>query len=358
MTIVYGKIESLKKVKYTLKQKGIRRFQSVKDINTFLANYENEKQQLRIQVESDFLREIEELREQKYKLEKDCDKLKTEKENSLNTRINKLRNKYDNLNAGNLIITFQKEILRLRINYLIRNFNIILLRHVSSEERAIDKMNLRINESIMNRESIITKRHLVKSKELIYTKNVIDEMYSLIAGAIGENLVEKELSKLSDKYFLINDFSAKFNPPVYNKRDDDKIFSIQIDHLLISNSGVFLLETKNWSKKSIESYDLRSPVKQIVRASYALFMVLNSDRNSTYKKVVLNHHHWGEKKITIQNVIVMIHERPIEKFKYVHIKRLDELNNFISGFESIFSDDEVYNIFEYLNQLNSTSNNQ
>ena len=358
MTIVQGKIESLKKVKYILEQRGINRFKSIKDINSFLANYEYEKQQVKTQIESDFSNEIEGLREKKSKLEQNCDKLKTEKENSLNTKINKLRNKYDNLVSGNLIITFQKEILRLRINYLIRNFNIIILRHVSSEERNIDKINLKINKLIMNRESIISESYIKKGKELIYAKNVVDEMYPIIAGAIGESLVEKELNKLSDKHILINDFSVKFNPPIYNKQEKDKIFSIQIDHLLISNSGVFLLETKNWSKKSIESLDLRSPVAQIKRAGFALFVVLNSNQNSAFKKVALNYHHWGEKEIPVRKVIVMIHGKPREKFKYVNIKRVDELNKYITGFDPIFGDDEVYSIFEYLNSLNITTANK
>ena len=82
---------------------------------------------------------------------------------------------------------------------------------------------------------------------------MVDGLYALIAGAIGENSTVNELQKLSDNYYLINDFSAKFNPPIYNKKDKDRIFSVQIDHLLICQSGVFLLETKNWSKKSIKS---------------------------------------------------------------------------------------------------------
>ena len=59
-------------------------------------------------------------------------------------------------------------------------------------------------------------------------------------------------------------------------RENHKIFSVQIDHLLICQSGVFLLETKNWSKRSIKNLDLRSPVEQILRTSYALFVLLNS----------------------------------------------------------------------------------
>ena len=38
-----------------------------------------------------------------------------------------------------------------------------------------------------------------------------------------------------------------------------EIKSIQIDHILVTNSGIFLIETKNWSEKSLNNPSLRSP---------------------------------------------------------------------------------------------------
>ena len=116
-------------------------------------------------------------------------------------------------------------------------------------------------------------------------------------------------------------------------------------------SGVFLLETKNWSRKSIENLDLRSPVKQILRTSYALFVLLNSD--SKFNDIELERHHWGSKKIPIRNVIVMTNEKPKEEFKHVKVLSLSELNGYIQYFEPLFSGKEVKSIFEYLkNRMN------
>lgn len=52
--------------------------------------------------------------------------------------------------------------------------------------------------------------------------------------------------------------------------------------------------------QSIDSLDLRSPVEQIKRASYALFVFLNSDVSLGLKR-----HHWGNRKIPLRNVVVM-----------------------------------------------------
>lgn len=88
----------------------------------------------------------------------------------------------------------------------------------------------------------------------------------------------KKIARLEPNlYYLINDFSVKFNRPIYNKAEGDRIFSVQVDHVLIGRSGIVLLETKNWSRASVQNLDMRSPVDQIKRTSFALFVLLNGD---------------------------------------------------------------------------------
>lgn len=198
----------------------------------------------------------------------------------------------------------------------------------------------------MNKESIISDRVLPKFNKLAHIKEVVEGLNLVIKGAIGENLVVKELENLSDKFYLINDFSIGFETPIFNKKENDRIFSIQIDHLLVTNAGIFNIETKNWSKDSIERLDLRSPIEQIRRSSYALFVILNSDSN--HEEIYLNDHHWGSKLIPVRNIVAMINEKPKEKFKYVSVKTLKELNAYINYFEPIFDDNEVHSITEYL----------
>jgi hypothetical protein len=148
-----------------------------------------------------------------------------------------------------------------------------------------------LSEYSINREKVISDRSSLKIRKLANTKEVVDGLYPLIAGAIRENLVVKELKKLSDKHILFNDFSIDYETPISNKKENDSIFSIQIDHLLITNSGIVIIETKNWSKNSIDNFDLRSPINQIKRTSYTLFVILNS--NSKNSKIKLKKHHWG-----------------------------------------------------------------
>jgi len=358
MTIVHGQIESLTRIKESLNQKGITRFNSIGDINKFKSNYELKTHKISNQVTHDFNIEVDNLQADKNILHKSYNDLKTKSTKELNNTITKLKNKSDHLvskNINNLIIKWfnwlQIKILKSKTTKLEKGFDKIIKKQTYNAAKTLNETSKKINEYTLNRAEIISERCAPQLKELAYTMEVIEGLYPLIAGAIGESLVEKELKKLSNNNVLFNDFSIEFQPPIYNRKENDRIFSIQIDHLLVTNSGVFIIETKNWSKKSIESFDLRSPVKQIKRTSHALFTILNSKSNQ--RVINFNTHHWGEKQLPIRSVVVMIKERPKEKFKYVQVKTLNELNGYISYFDPIFDESEVTSIAEHLKMMNN-----
>ena len=174
-------------------------------------------------------------------------------------------------------------------------------------------------------------------------ESTIDEINSSIYGAIGEQKVVKELENLSNDYFLINDFWLSFSPPIYNRQENDYIRSIQIDHLLVSPFGLFLIETKNWSDQSLNNLSLRSPVQQIKRANFALYKMLSGEMPG-----LLNQHHWGERKIPIKNIIVLTNHKPNEEFQYVKIVTLSELLSYIKYFKPSFSSAETQVIAKHL----------
>lgn len=356
MTIVHGQIEPLKRIKHTLNQKGITRFNSIGDINDFTKNHELEKQTVINQIEYELDFEIDNLQADRKILQKNYEDLKTENIDILNSEISSLKSNYELIqqrNSNNLISKTYKllrlKILKSKITNLEKNFDKILHQQTYIAENRLNETITKINEYNSNWEQIISERSLPKIKDLAYIKEVVDSLNPLIAGAIGENLVVKELQKLSDQYILFNDFSIDFKTPIYNRKENDRIYSVQIDHLLVTNSGIFIIETKNWSKASIESFVLRSPVKQIKRTSYALFTILS--RVFIRDGIDLNKHHWGKRKIPIIIVVVMINGKPKEKFNYVQVKTLNELNRYITYFDPVFDDTEVKSISEYLKKI-------
>lgn len=352
MTIVEGQIEPLKKLKEILVKKGIARFNSIGGINKFLKNYDAEYNKIPQDMEYKLDLEVESLQSNLLKHQQFYDDLKVEITNKTNIKLKKLQDEFKlvkekrNKNLIRKILFYpQFTTLKLKTSNIENNFDKIIRSKTHSAEHEVIKTKNKVDYYLENKERMILERSSECYKDLAYTKEVLEDLYTLIAGAVGENSVVKELQKLSDKYVLFNDFSKKFNPPIFNRKENDRICSIQIDHLLVTNSGIFVLETKNWSKKSIQNLDLRSPIKQIMRASYALFVLLNSE--SEYNDLNLSSHHWGNKQIPIRSIIVMTNEKPNEKFKYVKVKSLNELNGYITYFEPIFSDEEVKSISDY-----------
>lgn len=200
----------------------------------------------------------------------------------------------------------------------------------------------------------VSKSCLTKINELENKQRIIDEVKNSIYGALGEHKVVKELENLSDENVLINDFALSFHPAIYNRQENDYIKSIQIDHLLVTPSGIFLIETKNWSEKSLASLDLRSPVQQVKRTNFALFKILTENISS--ERLKLKQHHWGDRKIPIRNMIVLTNSKPNEEFQYVKVLTVNELLGYVRYFKPMFTSAETQAIASYLLNLNDQNN--
>ena len=72
-------------------------------------------------------------------------------------------------------------------------------------------------------------------------------------GHEGEALVAKELKGLSGEYHTYNDLLLKV--------DNRGIGSTQIDHLVLSKYGIFVIETKNWAGKIYGKREYKSWVR-------------------------------------------------------------------------------------------------
>ena len=317
MTIIEGQIEPLKKLKESLSRSGIARFNSIGEIRRFLRDFESEKKQLPSHIGSVFEAEIQDMQSTLASHRQIYGELTTSTRNEIIQQIHKLEAAFELASARSNRNIFYRVLYFLKISYLSRrasslenNLESIINKKTSSVQKTVARLENEIEGFLKNKKKLISERCKKSLDDLNYTKEVVDGLYTLVAGAIGEASVVSALQQLSDDYYLINDFSIRFDPPIYNKKEDDRIFSIQIDHLLVCQSGVFLLETKNWSKTSVENLDLRSPVKQILRTSFALFVFLNSD--SQLNDIKLERLHWGAKKIPIRNIVVMINEKPKE----------------------------------------------
>jgi len=358
MCKVYNSVGSLTAVKTHLRKHNINDLNSIKEV----INFQKDFSTLRLQIISKHEQVIE---NEKITLEAEISQLantiKTDKaqfETNFRNEIEEINQKLSslststNLNFIQRLINFGKrwslkkklQSLELnldsKVNYAISN----LVNQVNYKTNRYQYITLHFKEAVI--QSSLTEIDRIDNK-----KRIINEVKNSIYGALGEHKVVKELENLPDDCTVINDFTLAFNPAIYNRQENDYIKSIQIDHLLIAPSGIFIIETKNWSEKSIANLDLRSPVQQIKRTNFAFYKILTN--NIARKRVKLNQHHWGDKKIPVKNLIVLTNSKPNEEFQYVKVLTVNELLDYIRKFKPIFSLEETESLASYLLKINN-----
>jgi len=356
MCKVHNSVGCLTTIKRHLKRHNIHEFSSLNEVISFQKNFPT----LRQQIISDHEQLIE---KEKVTLAVEISQLdntiKTDKvyfESYFLSEIEEVKQKLTSLSVSTglnfikrLVNYTKRRIYTKKLQDLEANLNdnvTYAIRELVGQHQ--DKIN-RHNYISMYFSNAVKESSLRMLKELEYKQRVIDEVKNSIYGALGEHKVVKEIEKLSDENVLINDFSLSFHPAIYNRQENDYIKSIQINHLLVTPSGLFLIETKNWSEKSLASLDLRSPVQQVKRTNFALFKTLTD--NISRGRLRLQQHHWGDRKIPIRNLIVLTNSKPNDEFQYVKVLTVSELLNYIGYFKPIFTSAETQTIANYLLKL-------
>lgn len=357
MCQIHNPVGSLTSLKNHLAANNINNFKSLNEVIEFRNSYASLRQQIIKDHEILVENEKNTLQNDLEQLDKGIEDQKERTRLVLQVEIEKQQLHLESLakdRPTNFIIKLFNIILRLYYLLKISHNKIRLHSRVLKSVKELDivrqhKTN-RYHFLLSQFDEAVSLSSLFPLRELEIKKWTIEKVSSYIPGAIGENKVVKVLETLSDEYFLINDFSINFSKAIYNKKENDYIKSIQADHVLVAPSGIFLIETKNWSDQSLNNPNLRSPVQQIRRTSFALFRLLNT----TVANETLNfdHHHWGKLKIPMKSVIVLTNKIPIEEFQYVKILDLNRLLPYVQYFKPIFSYYETQQIAAYLLKLN------
>jgi hypothetical protein len=353
MCTIYDTIGSLTNIKSRLEQNSIRDFKSLRDVINFQNSYTTLYQQLLAHHEHLIEQEKNNLKTDLQHLEIAIETQRQQSKQQLIDEINKLRQQLSTPKNffEQLIKGLKNRSYKRKIKQKENNFDIEVAISVSSLVDSYQTKSNRYQFIITHTAEAVTRSAQQSLSELERKKAVIDELNTSIYGALGEQKVVKALKSLSDDYFLINNFDISFYPSIHYRQENTTIKSIQIDHILVGPTGLFLIETKNWSGKSLENLSLRSPVQQIKRASFVLFKLLNNELSNDF--LGLKRHHWGDKKISIRNLIVLTNARPKEEFQYVKVLTLNELLSYINYFEPLFTSPEIQRIANFLVDINN-----
>jgi len=85
-----------------------------------------------------------------------------------------------------------------------------------------------------------------------------------LAGAEAELQVVEELARLPDEYHVFHD--VRLEARKFMRFEGTPLQTAQIDHVVLAPFGVFVVETKNWSRSFTESGEGFDPYTQVARA--------------------------------------------------------------------------------------------
>ncbi len=351
MAIVHGKIETLQRIKQTLCEIDNLSINSVEDVQQLEQKLRTELRSHFIILRTELQEEIERLASQQLHLELN---LHTKTALYRQQLQNELAAKRAALQAlaepKSLLQRFLYQLSRLRLNLssakLEQNMEGKIAAHFKELKDQVQKSQEDLAYKRTHQNALVEQAINEKNPKKVKLLRTIESLSPTLLGAIGEEKVMQTLSHLPDDYLLINNFRLSFHPPLYHKVEKSRISSIQVDHLLIGSAGVFLIETKNWSRESVERLDFRSPIAQIQRSGYAIFTLLNSQHSGL--KPLLEKHHWGAKLVPVKNVIALLHYKPQGRFQHVQIKTLKELNPYFLNQQAVLTPKEVAQVQHFL----------
>lgn len=350
MARIYRQIGALTQLIDELARDGIGAFGTLEEIRSFRNNCESSSDRIRAEYRKILRQELVDLELQCRQISLKLDQKIAARETLLKEELEKLKeNLARNANRNmlmRLFFFFRKKRLTKRKAVLENSFENEVERPFRKGFAKLDTLRAEIEDKTNNSDNWVGHYSAGEIEEQKRILSVFRRYNSLFYGAEGEERVVRELSELPDSYTVINDCQLKFSQPIYDRNNDDRIHSIQIDHVVVGPTGLYLIETKNWSRDSVENTELFSPIKQLKRNNFAMFVLLNQ----AVERGEINNfsNHWGDRRISPKNILCLINHRPNQEFQYVRILSENQITQYVGNQRQVFSQREVESLVEYL----------
>lgn len=97
-----------------------------------------------------------------------------------------------------------------------------------------------------------------------------------VGGAAAELEVIGYLSALPGEWTVVNDVQLKSTD--WFRYNGKALRTAQLDHVVVGPGGIFVIETKNWSRRFVEQGDFFDPYEQAARGAYLCHKMLSRSR--------------------------------------------------------------------------------
>lgn len=348
MARIHRQVGALTQLIEELEREGIGAFKTLDEIRSFQNNCENSLHRIKEECSETVRQEIVDLESRYERWSLKLDQKIREREALLRNELEELTRtlaRHANRNMLMRLFFFSwKRRLTKRKRILENSFKSEVERPFRKGFAKIDSLRAEIEDRKNNFDNSARDR---EEQERILS--FFGKHQYLFYGAEGEEMVARELSRLPDTYTVINDYRLEFSEPIYDSNNNDRIHSIQIDHVVVGPTGLYVVETKNWSRETVENTELFSPVTQLKRYNFAIFKLLNwAIGRGDFKNFSI---YWEDKGISPKNILCLINHMPDQEFEYVKIlskKQIAQYIGYIGSRKPTFDQNEVESLAEYL----------
>jgi hypothetical protein len=109
------------------------------------------------------------------------------------------------------------------------------------------------------------------AKPLSKAKHYLEDKGKVVYyGADGEERVLAALRALPDEFTVFNDVTFSLPKAHRWRKHNEWVRQAQVDHVVVGNDCIFLLETKNWSERTLKSATF-TPQHQVERANHVVY---------------------------------------------------------------------------------------
>lgn len=354
MARILGASGCLSQLVEILRVQGFQHLRSTAEIDSLRREFSKQKHGILARVRTDLENEMRLLQEKIEKLSGELEegvrmqRMKLEEErNHLGTRIESYRKAPPTTLMAKIWGYLEDSANKRRFTILLHRLEQEAKRPFLNLQNLLTTEQRKAHTLGAQREELIASRVAAEFRDAERLAALIRDNKSLYLGACGEEKAICELSRLPNEFHVVNDFRCSFQPPIYRRETNDHIMSVQCDHIVVGPTGLFIIETKNWSAQSVSDASLRSPVEQIVRSNYALFVFLNRAlRNAAVPG--FSRHAWGARKLSPRNVVLLLRNRPNLAFQWVTLVSLEEVVPFILKGPQVLSPLEASSLADFL----------
>lgn len=196
-------------------------------------------------------------------------------------------------------------------------------------QKKISQVKKELEATQKNSDTLINAKSLKEKNKAELLQNAATSHD--LAGATAELELIENLRTLPDNYYVLSDVNLEADKPIYF--DGEWLLSAQVDHIVVSPSGIFVIEVKNWSKKFMQGGNYFDPYQQVKRASYLCYRLIGEKYNLKTRSIIA-HKGYIPEKSSSSNAKVLA---------------LGEVRSYILWFkESDATDQDIENVVNWL----------